>query len=106
LVSWLLSFVIGFGTVGMLGLGYFFGEKEHRKKLKDKEIYVALLESALGQQKEICDMKDVRIGQLEKELEDLRTAQSECVEGDKKVAASDIFRTSKGLLSFKKYVRE
>ena len=106
MVSWSLSFIIGFGAVGIFGLGYFLGNRADREKLKEKGIYIAWLESALGKLREIEQLKDFKIGLIEKELEDLTTAHNECFEAEKKVAASDIFRTPKGLLSFKKYVRE
>ena len=119
MVSWALSFVIGFGVVAIFGLGYFLGDRVNRITLKQKDVYISLAESSLGKLRELSDLQDVRIEQLENELgaskneldalknelEALKMVQNECVEADKK-AASDIFRTPKGLLSFKKYVRE
>jgi hypothetical protein len=92
------SISIGFGYVFFFGLGYFLGNRADREKLKDNEHLIQLLRVSASDLKESRDLYRLRAEELNKELEELKTVQ--------KIDSSDIFRTPKGLLSFKKYVRE
>ena len=103
----MLSAVIGFSIVFFFGLGFFLGNRADKEKLKDKEHLIEMLRVIEGDMRESRNLYSLRVEELSKELADLRTAQNECFEADKKTAgASDMFRTPKGLLSFKKFVRE
>jgi hypothetical protein len=106
---WVYSFSIGFSIVFFFGLGFFLGNRADKEKLKDKEHLIEMLRVIEGDMRESRNLYSLRVEELNKELEDLRTARNECFAADKKtpsVGASDMFRTPKGLLSFKKYVRE